>query len=98
MTVWDETLTEDERRALDPGPPEHLEPAPDLLVVGGGVTGLATAVACRRAGLGDVLVIDGDRLASGPSGRAAGTLTPGIPAPVRPGPFLSPAHPGPELD
>ena len=66
-------------------------------MVGGGVTGLATALACRRAGLGDVLVIEGERLAGGPSGRAAGTLTPGIHALVRPGPFVSLARRGLEL-
>ena len=97
MTLWDDALTEEDRRALDPGPPDRLDPAPDVLVVGGGVTGLATAVFCKRAGLERVVVIERDRLASGPSGRAAGTLTPGIHALLRPGPFVDLARRGLDL-
>src|SRR5438132_5475425 len=94
MTVWDDALSEDERRALDPETPSELDPTPDVLVVGGGVTGLATAAACVRAGLGRVLLIERERLASGPSGRAAGTLTPGVHALLRPGPFVTLARRG----
>jgi len=96
-TVWEGALFERDRRALDPGPPERLDPTPDVLVVGGGVTGLATAAFCRRAGLDRVILIERDGLASGPSGRAAGTLTPGIHALLRPGPFVSLARRGLEL-
>jgi glycine oxidase len=61
---------------LDPGVPEGLDRRPAVLVVGGGVVGLATAALCRRAGLGRVLVLERGRLAAGPSGRAAGIMAP----------------------
>ncbi|MGH2792978.1 MAG: NAD(P)/FAD-dependent oxidoreductase [Actinomycetota bacterium] len=88
---WEGELTADERRTLDPGPGE-LDPRPDVLVVGGGAVGLAAAVMCRRAGLGNVQVIERDRLASGPSGSAAGGLSPGINALARPAPFIALAN------
>lgn len=61
---------------LDPGVPERLDRPPDVLGVGGGVVGLATAALCRRAGLGRVLVVERGRLASGPSGRGEGIMRP----------------------
>ena len=61
---------------LDPGVPEGLDRRPDVLVVGGGVVGLATAALCQRAGLGRVVVLERGRLAAGPSGRAAGIMAP----------------------
>src|SRR6266496_266173 len=60
---------------LEPGP-GALDRRPDVLVVGGGVTGLATAALCRRAGLGRVEVVERGRLAGGPSGRGGGILAP----------------------
>jgi len=75
--VWDEALGEDALRVLDPGPGE-IDPRPDVLVVGGGAVGLATAVMCRRAGLDRVQVIERDRCASGPSGSPASALSPGV--------------------
>src|SRR6266480_1779747 len=95
--LWDAVLTDDDRRALDPGPPERFDPTPDVLVVGGGVAGLATAAFCRKGGVERVTVIDHDRLASGPSGRAAGTLTPAIHALLKPDPFVQLAVRGLEL-
>jgi glycine oxidase len=74
--VWDEALGEDERLVLDPGP-TTLDPKPDVLVVGGGAVGLAAAVMSRRAGLGSVQVIERERCGAGPSGSAAGGLSPG---------------------
>lgn len=58
------------------GSPDRLDRHPDIAVVGGGVVGLATAAMCVRAGLGDVLVLEGAELAGGPSGRAGGVLSP----------------------
>jgi glycine/D-amino acid oxidase-like deaminating enzyme len=47
----------------------------DVVIVGGGLTGCATAFACAAAGLRPV-VIEGDRLGSGSAGRSAGLLLP----------------------
>lgn len=74
--VWADLLDAREQAALNPGPPPLLDRHPDVLVVGGGVQGLSAAAACRERGLGDVLLIERDRLAAGPSGSAAGTLCP----------------------
>jgi glycine oxidase len=95
--LWDTLLNDEDRRILDPGPPAELDSTPDVLVVGGGVAGLATATFCRRAGVERVAVIERARLASGPSGRAAGTLTPGIHAMVKPDAFVALAGRGLEL-
>jgi glycine oxidase len=73
---WVETLDPDDRALLDPGVPVGLDRRPDVLVVGGGVLGLATAVFSQRSGLGRVLVIEAARLAAGPSGGAGGGLVP----------------------
>jgi glycine/D-amino acid oxidase-like deaminating enzyme len=75
-TLWAATVDPADRAALDPGLPTDLDRRPDVLVVGGGVTGLATAVFCRRAALGSVLVVEAGRLAGAASGGAAGALTP----------------------
>ena len=90
---WEDALTADDRRMLDPGPGD-MDLRPDVLVVGGGVVGLATAVMCRRAGLGRVQVIERGRLASGPSGSAAGGLSPGMHAIARSSEFSALAAEG----
>ncbi len=65
------------------GPPVDLQPPlegearADVAVVGGGLTGLATALALREEGV-DVAVIERDFCGSGASGRNAGHLTPTI--------------------
>jgi glycine/D-amino acid oxidase-like deaminating enzyme len=71
--VWDDTAPPEDIAALDPGLPDELPKAPDVLVVGGGQVGLATAAACSRAGM-SVLLIERGRLAAGPSGRNGGFL------------------------
>src|SRR4029453_8996578 len=58
--------------------PADLDRHPDVLVVGGGVIGLATAVFCRRAGMRRVVVIEAARLAAAASGGAGGALAPGL--------------------
>lgn len=73
-TFWPEQLTDAERAALDPGIPERLDLRPDVLVVGGGIIGAATAAACVRAGLGTVVLIERDHLAAGATGGAGGLL------------------------
>jgi glycine oxidase len=74
--VWVDQLDTRERAALRPGVPDDLDRRPDVLIVGGGVQGLAAAMACRQTGLGRVTLIERDRLAAGPSGSAAGGLCP----------------------
>jgi glycine oxidase len=77
QTVWDLTLRAEDRAALQPGRPGDLDHAPDVLVVGGGVVGLAVATACHRAGLGRVVVLEAaDRLAGSASGGNAGQIAP----------------------
>lgn len=44
--------------------------------MGGGILGVATAVACRDAGAGSVLLIEASRLGAGATGGAAGLLVP----------------------
>ena len=75
-TVWIDQLDPWERSVLDPGVPEALPRRPDVLVVGGGILGVATAVACRDAGAGSVLLIEARRLGAGATGGAAGLLVP----------------------
>lgn len=64
-------------------PPADLRPAlsadrsADVAIVGGGFTGLSTALALKRAGV-DVVVLERDFAGFGASGRNAGHLTPTI--------------------
>src|SRR5579859_2417175 len=80
MTVghafWPDQLTDSERNALQPGTPDGLPRDPDVLVVGGGIIGLATAAACVQANLGRVVLLERDTLGAGASGGAAGLLMP----------------------
>jgi glycine/D-amino acid oxidase-like deaminating enzyme len=67
--------------APDPGPPLDADEQTDLLVVGGGLTGLWTALLAREEGR-DVVLLEGERIAFGASGRNGGfmdaSLTHGI--------------------
>jgi glycine/D-amino acid oxidase-like deaminating enzyme len=74
--IWDDDLSEAERsRLLRPGGTPGRQP--DVLVVGGGVIGLAVAAACRRAGLGQVVVLERSTvLAGAASGRNGGAIAP----------------------
>ena len=74
--VWADLLETRERAQLSPGIPDQLARRPDVLVVGGGILGVATAVACRDAGAGSVLLIEAGHLGSGATGGAAGLLVP----------------------
>src|SRR6266850_4684653 len=53
----------------------------DVVIVGGGLTGCATAYACALAGV-KAIVIEADRVGRGSAGRSAGLLLP------EPGPKL----------
>jgi len=76
--IWPDQLTDDERAWLRAGVAEPLDRAPDVLIVGGGVLGLATAAACVQGGLGSVVVVERDHLGAGASGGAAGLLMPEV--------------------
>jgi glycine oxidase len=88
-TVWRDTVGAGVLAALDTGVPPDLDRRPDVLVVGGGAVGLATAALCSRAGLGRVVVIERDRLAAGASGSAAALLTPEAHVWTDPPPFVA---------
>lgn len=88
--VWDDALDDDALAVLDPGPAD-LTRTPDVLVIGGGAVGLAAAVMCRRAGLGAVQVIERERCGAGPSGSAAGGISPVMHAVAHPA-FVEMAH------
>src|SRR5579859_241472 len=74
--IWPDQLDDAERALLRPGIPSHLERSPDVLVVGGGVLGCATAAACVQAGLGSVVLLEREALGAGASGGAAGLIQP----------------------
>ncbi len=86
--VWLDQLTDGERALLGRGAGTIPEPRPDILIVGGGIAGVATAAACYRAGLGSVLLIEAGQLGSGATGGAAGLLTPEIHEWSDPEPFV----------
>ena len=54
------------------------QPRPDVLVIGGGIVGVATAASCHLAGAGPVLLIEAGTLGSGATGGAAGLLVPEV--------------------
>jgi glycine/D-amino acid oxidase-like deaminating enzyme len=59
--------------APEPGPPLEADEQADLLVVGGGLTGLWTALLAREAGR-EVVLLEGERIAFGASGRNGGFM------------------------
>jgi glycine oxidase len=75
-TIWREQLTAEQRGSLGRCAGEIAVARPDVLVVGGGILGVATAVAARDAGLGSVQLIEAGRLGSGATGGASGLLIP----------------------
>lgn len=74
--LWADGLPSAVRAALDPGVPVDLDTHPEVLVIGGGVVGLAVAVWCRRLGFERVLVTEQAHLAAGATGGAGGALAP----------------------
>src|SRR5262252_7235039 len=74
--VWRDRLNAPERAQLGRGAGVIEQQHPDILVVGGGIAGGATAAACHPAGLGSVVLVEAGRLGSGATGGAAGLLVP----------------------
>src|SRR5207342_301629 len=87
--VWRDTAGAGVLAALEPGVPPDFDRRPDVLVVGGGVVGLATAALCARADLGRIAVIERERLAAQASGSAAALLTPEAHVWTDPAPFVA---------
>ncbi len=75
-SLWRDLLDDKDVRALDPGVPDRLPRTPDVLVVGGGIVGVATAVSCQRAGLGTVALVERFTLGAGATSGAGGLLLP----------------------
>jgi glycine oxidase len=74
--IWRDQLTPAEHAELGRGAGAIPLTRPDILVVGGGIAGVATAAACHADGLGSVLLVEAGRLGAGATGGAAGLLTP----------------------
>jgi glycine/D-amino acid oxidase-like deaminating enzyme len=74
--LWPDQLDAAERARLKSGIPAEIDRSPDVLVVGGGIVGCATAAACLQAGFGSVVLLERDALGTGASGGAAGLLQP----------------------
>src|SRR5258708_37649548 len=95
--IWGGRLTAEDRPQLGRGAGTIALPRPDILVVGGGIAGVATAAACHDAGLGSVLLIEAGRLGPGGPRGAGRALTPGVPPGGDPQAVRGPApsHPRP---
>jgi glycine oxidase len=74
--IWRDQLSREELAVLGRGAGIIPDLRPDVLVVGGGILGVATAAACQEAGLGSVLLIEAGRLGAGATGGATGLLIP----------------------
>jgi glycine/D-amino acid oxidase-like deaminating enzyme len=74
-SVWQATLSSSERAALNEGAGVILHSHPDVLIVGGGLVGLATAYFLAEEGCA-VQLIEAAALASGASGANAGGIWP----------------------
>jgi glycine/D-amino acid oxidase-like deaminating enzyme len=74
--IWREQLTDDQRAVLGRDVGTIANPRPDVLVVGGGILGVAIASSVQDAGLGSVQLIEAGRLGAGATGGATGLLIP----------------------
>jgi glycine oxidase len=74
--IWRAQLTPEERAVLGRADGEVAGARPDVLVVGGGIMGVAIAAACVAAGIGSVLLVETGRLGTGATGGATGLLIP----------------------
>jgi glycine/D-amino acid oxidase-like deaminating enzyme len=85
-SIWFATLSSAERAALDAEVNRDLVTTPDVLVVGGGIIGLATAYFLAERGA-TVQLIEADTIASGASGANAGGVWPNDQGPAHPSGF-----------
>jgi glycine oxidase len=75
--LWPSTLEPDERAVLERR--DRLSASsmhPDILVVGGGIMGIAIARACEEERTGKVLLVESGELGSGATGGAIGLCSP----------------------
>src|SRR5260221_13019708 len=89
-------LRSDQRAMLGRGEGTMANPRRDVLVIGGGILGVAVAASAHDAGLGSVQLVEAGRLGAGATGGATGPPVPEPPPWGRPGPFvdIGRAHPG----
>lgn len=74
--IWRDQLTPDQRTSLGRDAGAIANRRPDVLVIGGGMLGVAIASSVHEAGLGTVQLIEAGRLGAGASGGATGLLIP----------------------
>jgi len=75
-TIWRDQLTADQRAMLGRDIGTIADLRPDVLVIGGGILGVAIAASVHGAGLGSVQLIEAGRLGAGATGGATGLLIP----------------------
>src|SRR5260221_13630366 len=74
--IWREQLTSDQRAMLGRGAGTIANPRPDVLVIGGGILGVAVAASAHDAGPGSGQLVEAGRLGAGPTGGGTGVLIP----------------------
>src|SRR5258707_2651699 len=77
--IWREQLTSDQRAMLGRGAGTIANPRPDVLVIGGGILGVAVAASAHDAGLGSVQLVEAGRLGAGATGGATRPFVPRTP-------------------
>ncbi len=82
-SIWFATLSAAQRRELDIGVEQEILTTPDVLIVGGGIIGLATAYFLADRGA-SVQLIEAGTIAGGASGANAGGIWPNDQGPAHP--------------
>ena len=82
-SIWFATLSAAQRRELDIGVEQEILSTPDVLIVGGGIIGLATAYFLADRGA-SVQLIEAGTIAGGASGANAGGIWPNDQGPAHP--------------
>src|SRR5260221_8319850 len=81
-------LRSDQRAMLGRGEGTMANPRRDVLVIGGGILGVAVAASAHDAGLGSVQLVEAGRLGAGATGGATRLLIPEPPPWSDPGTFF----------